>query len=235
MSSYTQQSSRATSAAEFHHALLRPAILQILRAQGYHSSTPSTIDAITSLATRYMTNLAQQTAQYAALNNEVGSPGIPDLVDLRLAMEDCGALDPAGDFTVQMLAGEEDTKGVENFIQWAKGPKNKRIRQVAGVHKPATGEVSVDGIEEPRETEYLSALKRKHNRTGDDAKYAHTILGRGIVDPEPRENLAVVWANKRHKDAHHRPEPVADTESRPASSGLSSLAEEDIAMMDMEF
>ncbi|KAI0890649.1 uncharacterized protein GGS22DRAFT_151501 [Annulohypoxylon maeteangense] len=240
MSSQTQQTqeiSRAPNAFEIHHALLRPVILQIMRAQGYHSSTPATVDAFTSLTVKYMMAISRQTAQYANVMDEDGVSCVPDIVDVRMALEDCGALKPEKDFTEQLFAGQEDTRGVDNFIEWATGPKNLRIRKVAGLDKPTVGDTEMEGAEELRETDYLSALKRKHNRTADDSKYAHTILGRGIIEPDPKENPIHQWAIQMHDRANRPPEAeVAPEESpRPASSGLSSLADEDVAMMDMDF
>ncbi|KAI0842986.1 hypothetical protein F5Y06DRAFT_256601 [Hypoxylon sp. FL0890] len=235
MSSHNQHPHRTPTPSELHHALLKPAILQILRAQGYYSSTPATVDAITELAGNYLTIIARQTAVHASINNEVGAPGIPDVVDVRMALEDCGALWPERDFTSQQFKGE-DTRGVDEFIRWATGKKNQRIRKVAGLDKPIAGEV--EGVDEPPPTDYLSALKRKHNKTGDDSKYAGTIIGRGIVESEAstEENIIHAWKRQRHETAQRPPEPeVPDTDSRPPSSGLSSLADEDVAMIDMDF
>ncbi|OTB02089.1 hypothetical protein M426DRAFT_62845 [Hypoxylon sp. CI-4A] len=239
MSSYNQhsQTHRNPTASQIHLALLRPAIIQILRAQGYHSSYNDTVDTLTELAANYLMAIARHAARYASLNNEVGVSGIPDVVDVRMAMEDCGALWPERDFTAQEISGEEDTRGVDGFISWALGKKNQRIRKVAAVGKPIVGDDGAEAIEEQRDTDYLSALKRKHNKTGDDSKYAGTILGRGLTEPEPvpEENDIHEWMNKRHKAAERPPEPeiVPDHDSRPPSSGLSSLADEDV--MDMEF
>ncbi|KAI2470047.1 hypothetical protein F4781DRAFT_430783 [Annulohypoxylon bovei var. microspora] len=241
MSSQPQQSHRAPGPDEIHHALLRPVILQILRAQGYHSSTPATVDTVTGLTAKYLMAISREVARCASVNNEGGASSIPDIVDIRMAFENCGAMKPNRDFTEQELTGEEDTRGVDDFIQWAMGPQNIRIRKVAGLHKQTAGDAEVDGVEEPRETDYLSALKRKHNRTGDDSKYASTIIGWGIVEPEAngKQNPVHDWAFQMHDLSRRLPEPVVadvtEVESpRPASSGLSSLADEDVAMMDME-
>jgi len=60
------------------HALLRPAILQILRATGYHSAKTSVIDSITDLAARYFLHLCHLTALYASHNNdELSLPSLP--------------------------------------------------------------------------------------------------------------------------------------------------------------
>ncbi|KAI0383715.1 hypothetical protein F5Y04DRAFT_19590 [Hypomontagnella monticulosa] len=240
MSSYAKSPRHPPSADEIHHALLRPAVLQILRAQGYYSSTPATVDALTELTANYFTAISRSTAQHAGLNNEVGSPSIPDIVDVRLAFEECGVLWPEREFTSQELRGEEDTRGIDEFIRWAKGKKNQRIRKVAALDKPAAGDV-VEGVEEQRDTDYLSSLKRKHNKTDQDSKYAGTILGKGLVEAEnnteeDNESNIQAWARKMHESAQRPPEPeVVDVESRPPSSGLSSLADEDVAMIDMEF
>lgn len=58
------------------HALLRPAILQILRATGYHGAKTSVLDSVTDLAARYLLHLCQLTALYAAHNND-GLPPAP--------------------------------------------------------------------------------------------------------------------------------------------------------------
>ncbi|KAI1093573.1 hypothetical protein F5B19DRAFT_491416 [Rostrohypoxylon terebratum] len=235
MSSQDLQNLRGPDAYELHHALLRPVILQIMRAQGYHSSTPATVDAFTSLVARYMMTVSRRVAKVASARDENGVSCVPDITDVRMALEDCGAFKPNKEFTEQVYYGKEDTRGVDNFIQWAMGPKNMRIRKVAGLDKPTAGEAEIEGAEEFRETDYLSSLKRKHNRTGDDSKYASTILGRGVVEPELRENPVREWAERMHKRANRPPQPEAPEDSpRPPSSGLSSLADEDVDRMQMD-
>ncbi|OBT50709.1 hypothetical protein VE04_09459, partial [Pseudogymnoascus sp. 24MN13] len=49
------------SSHAIHHALLRPCVLHILRAAGYHSTKPSVLDALTDIAGRYMHLLATST------------------------------------------------------------------------------------------------------------------------------------------------------------------------------
>ena len=55
------------------HALLRPAVLQILRATGYHSAKTSVLDSVTDLAARYFLHLCHLTALYATHNNTLGN------------------------------------------------------------------------------------------------------------------------------------------------------------------
>ncbi|KAI1491922.1 hypothetical protein F5X96DRAFT_692790 [Biscogniauxia mediterranea] len=269
MSSHAQQQpSRPLTPSEIHHALLRPAILQILRAQGYYSSTPGTVDAVTELAGSYLGAIARRAAQHAALHpnpDAAAPPAAPTLTDVRLALEECGALWPERELVSQELRGEEDTRGVDDFIRWATGRKNLRIRKVAGVAAPppagggasgatttaaavsaaaaAAAEAEEEGIVEERPTDYLDALKRKHNKTDQDSKYAGTILGKStdhgevLIEGGGETSLAA-WAQKMHDAAVRppRPSPEADPDSpRPPSSGLSSLTDGDVDMiMDFE-
>ena len=52
-----------------YHALLRPAVLQILRATGFHSAKPSVLDSLTDVAARYFLTLCQTTARFASHNS----------------------------------------------------------------------------------------------------------------------------------------------------------------------
>jgi transcription initiation factor TFIID subunit 3 len=193
------------------HALLRPAVLQILRATGYHSAKTSVIDSVTDLAARYFLHLCQLTAVYAAHNNEdlppslllhpahhlaengngssssstVGGEGdvgggggdggvggvpaaapeiapaavpaaatatatattgsgsgsgagivnpvipAPTIVDVRMALQRSGALLPERLPEEQEYLGEEDMRGVENFVAWAMGSVNREIKRIA--------------------------------------------------------------------------------------------------------
>ncbi|TGJ83576.1 hypothetical protein E0Z10_g5179 [Xylaria hypoxylon] len=248
---------RPYTPSEIHLALLRPAILQILRAQGYYASTPSTIDCLTELAGQYLYNISKRTAEHAASNNYLGPPGTPEVVDVRLALEECGGLcpgaEPAPPTKRRRLSPNdaangdetEDTRGVDEFIRWAMGRKNQRIRKIAGVvADPGAIEVGVEGEEgavEEKPSDYLDALKRKHNKTDQDSKYAGTILGRSIdhgevlVEGGPDTSLAA-WAARMREASLRPPDPHPtgdnDNDSRPPSSGLSSLADEEMEMMD---
>ncbi|GAP83491.1 putative bromodomain associated domain protein [Rosellinia necatrix] len=262
---------RPYTPSEIHLALLRPAILQILRAQGYYASTPSTIDCLTEIAGQYLYTIAKRTAENATMNNYLGPPGTPDVVDVRLALEYCGALWPGADpappakrrrlsrgdavddddhdgASLEYDDEEEDTSGVDEFIRWAMGRKNQRIRKIAGVVAPpgaiATGGEGEDGtVEEEKPSDYLDALKRKHNKTDQDSKYAGTILGRSIdhgevlIEGGPDTSLAA-WAARMREASLRPPDPQptgdTDSDSRPPSSGLSSLADEEVEMMNFD-
>lgn len=133
------------------HALLRPAVLQILRATGYHSAKTSVLDSVTDLAARYFLHLCQLTAVYAAHNNDAPpallapaaaegpgttphqNPAIPapSIVDVRMALQRVGALLPERLEEEQEYLGEEDTRGVEAFVAWAMGALNREIARIA--------------------------------------------------------------------------------------------------------
>jgi transcription initiation factor TFIID subunit 3 len=126
-----------------HHSLLRPCVLHILRAAGYHSTRPSVLDTLTDLAARYMYLLAQSTAAHADLNHTELDITIQDV---RMAMQDCGALMPEKVIEDQEFEGVEDMRGVEEFLAWATGEGNKEIRRIAlgdGKEDYLTGQIHV--------------------------------------------------------------------------------------------
>lgn len=141
------------SSDELFLNLLRPAVLHILRASGFHYGKPSAVDTVVDLTARYITLLAERTAYNAYSNHNDATPNI---TDVRMAMQDCGLLVPT------MTAGEEewkqilrkpldfyneetgarameeqrrdaeDTADVREFADWVKGDQNKEIMRVAG-------------------------------------------------------------------------------------------------------
>jgi transcription initiation factor TFIID subunit 3 len=116
------------STPAFHHSLLRPCVLHILRAAGYHSTRPSVLDTLTDIAGRYMLLLAQSAAEHSSLNHIELELSIEDV---RMAMQDCGAIAPEKILEEQIYDGEEDARGVDAFLEWAMGPENKEIRRIA--------------------------------------------------------------------------------------------------------
>ncbi|KAJ4295891.1 hypothetical protein N0V88_004593 [Collariella sp. IMI 366227] len=254
------------------HALLRPAVLQILRATGYHSAKTSVLDAATDLAARYFFRLCQLTALYATHNSNINndsfpedplssipggfipaagssnSPGAaaaaavpaPTIVDVRMALQQVGALLPERLPEEQEFLGGEDMRGVEAFLAWAMGPLNREVKRIA-----------LDGVDEAGD--YLDALKKKHSKNDDDSKYLGTLLGKSIehgdVLVEGGECPSIfVWEERRKIAGQKTPEPPlwrvnghgAEGEedgdgdndgegSRPGSSGLSSLGDRSIA------
>ncbi|EXF79816.1 bromodomain associated domain-containing protein [Colletotrichum fioriniae PJ7] len=258
------------------HALLRPAVLQILRATGYHAARPVVLDAVTELAARYMFALCQATARHAGDNDPQGDAG-PGMVDVRMALQELGAVPPddvlaegrgailgeildsldeegrseagaelaaaaaaaaaaapdgEGDLTMATPTAVaergrerekvvEDTRGVDEFIKWFSGPRNKAIREAA----VGDGELELG--------DYLNVLKKKHSKTGEDSKYHGTIIGKGNdvgeVQVEGGDLPSIhTWRSKMQGpppgSAPSATSPRIKEESRPPSSGLSSGA-----------
>ena len=111
-----------------YHELLRPCILQILRATGFHSTRPAVLDSLTDLAAGYLSLLCQRTALHAALGDAGEDGGLdPSVVDVRLALQDVGALNPEKTMAEQLFTGVEDTRGVDSFVEWFAGKQNKAI------------------------------------------------------------------------------------------------------------
>ena len=124
-----------------HHSFLRPPILQILRAAGFHSTRPSVLETVVDLTARYLLLLASTTASYST--NNVHFPE-PQLEDLCMAMQDCGVFRPQTTATEEEWLGEEDMRGVNAFLDWARGDVNKEIRRIAG--RADRGEGAKDAI-----------------------------------------------------------------------------------------
>ncbi|KAL1898081.1 hypothetical protein Cpir12675_002100 [Ceratocystis pirilliformis] len=221
----------------FFHALLRPCVLQILRATGYYGSRPSVVDTLTGLAVRYMILLCQKTGLHAMDNGHDLMPGV---VDVRMALQDMGTLLPERPLYEQDFLGEEDTRGVEEFIAWFDSSSAKAIDALP----------LYDG--ESEAPDYLTALKTKHSKTGEDSKYTATALGRPVDHGEilaegGGEELSTIqrWENKTRGPGaaplHIEPGSPVSThslDSRPPSSQLSSIgdqSEPDLGMdVDMD-
>ncbi|PNP50124.1 hypothetical protein THARTR1_09113 [Trichoderma harzianum] len=193
------------------HAFLRPSILQILRATGYHSTRPAVLDTLTDIAARYLTLLCEKTANNATNNH--GDAGDYDIVDVRMALQ-------------ELWKGEEDMRGVEEFIEWFAGTRMKEMMEMG------SGDTESDA------TDYLAALKKKHSKTGDDAKWQGTIFGKFndgneiLVEGGPITSISE-WISKRapETDAPHETteqngdKPDAAEMRRSPSSGLSSVGD----------
>ncbi|OKL58703.1 hypothetical protein UA08_06020 [Talaromyces atroroseus] len=156
-----------------HNALLRPPIIQILRAAGYHSTRPSVLDTLADLTARYLILLGSSAAEHAA-NSHPDDP-VPTLADILLALQDTGALRPQMKEFEEDWRGEEDTRGLDAFMAWFTGPANREIRRIAG-YIPSEGDVvDADLLEKE---DYLTVLKKKHSKTGEESRYAGTVLGK---------------------------------------------------------
>jgi transcription initiation factor TFIID subunit 3 len=117
--------------------------------------------------------LASATAAHAA-NAHPEDPS-PVLEDVYQALQDAGALRPQLKEWEEDWAGEEDLRGLESLLGWITGPVHREIRRIAGF-VPSEGDMVDPGAMEKED--YLTALKKKHSKTGEESRYAGTVLGK---------------------------------------------------------
>jgi len=212
---------------QLHTSLLRAPILHILRAQGFHSTRPSVLDTLVNITERYLLLLAETTRDHALLNH---NDPIPTVTDVRMALTDCGTLTPVltaaeqdwlekfrrpledfddlkhGDIRREgelRRRDEQDTQDVRDFIKWIVGDQNREIRRIAGVlPEPGPGG-TVNG------EDYLTVLKKKHSKTGEESRFQGTVLGKPAEDRPlkieggPVETLTE-WNNLMHDHSEHQ-------------------------------
>lgn len=145
------------SANALYSSLLRPPILHILRAAGFHATRPAVLDTIVDLAARYLTLLAAKTASHALTNHNDLTPTI---TDVRMALQDVGALWPQTGMMEEQCLGEEDTRGVDAFIEWMKGEGNNEIRRIAGLARVPGEVIDLDAVGEKED--FLAGLSFAH-------------------------------------------------------------------------
>jgi transcription initiation factor TFIID subunit 3 len=142
-----------SSPSQLNQSLLRPCILQILRATGFHSARPSVIDALTDITARFLVLLASRSVYWAQQNHK---SNYPDVTDIRLAMTDCGMLAPNTQASEEVWKeilrqpldeipernglrsvertrrDDEDTEDVQAFVGWFAGPVMGEIGRISG-------------------------------------------------------------------------------------------------------
>ena len=124
------------SAHPLQTALLRPVVLHILRAAGFHATRPAALDTLVDLTSRYIMLLATTAAMHAQCNHK---ESIPTITDVRMAMQDAAALKSHLSPLEEEFRGQEDVQSVNAFIDWVKGDFNGEIRRIAGL-LPSEGE-----------------------------------------------------------------------------------------------
>lgn len=177
------------STHDVYMALLRPAVLDILRAAGFNGAKPSVVDTVVDLTARYLTLLASRTAYNAYSNHNDLEP---DITDVRMAMQDCSLLvpsltaaeeiwkeilrkpleaynDPGARAEEERRRDREDTADVTTFIDWATGKQNEEIMRIAGTlkRKPEPGATLNDQEERDKHEmeDYLTCMSYHHGRT----------------------------------------------------------------------
>ncbi|KAI9876805.1 MAG: hypothetical protein M1830_005679 [Pleopsidium flavum] len=196
-----------------YSSLLRPPILHILRAAGFHGTRPAVLDTLVDLTARYIMLLGSVTASNAYSNH---NDACPDITDLHMALQDVGALPPQMDPTEESWNGEEDLRGLEAFLDWMKGDGNMEIRRIAGL-APTEGEV-IDVETLGQKEDYLTALKKKHSKTGEESRYQGTALG---IEGEDKV-VRIEGGHAESIQAWEARNRVAVKPPRASSSGISS-------------
>ncbi|KAL8731115.1 MAG: hypothetical protein Q9166_003643 [cf. Caloplaca sp. 2 TL-2023] len=224
------------SSHAIYTTLLRPPVLHILRAAGFHATKPAVLDTLVDLTARYLALLASHSAVHAQENHY--DPTLT-VTDVRMALQDVGALWPQKSAMEEHLTGEEDMRGIEAFVKWAMGEESREIRRVAGLIET---EAPLPGIDVPAEKEdfltgmclkrppnihgaypSFAALKKKHNKTGESSRFQGTVLGSSVEEKPVRieggsvESLQEWTANLRKTSLKENISPA-----RQPSSALSS-------------
>ncbi|KAK4507433.1 hypothetical protein PRZ48_001168 [Zasmidium cellare] len=198
---------------DLHRALLRPAIIHILRASGFHSTKPSVLETLVNLAERHITLLASTTAQHAWSSH---NDPVPTITDVRMALSDCGVLTPLDDPAEEawkerlrrplseladvpkggrqrMMAekrkrDDEDTRDVREFAKWYDSSQFREMKRVAGMTPDASavGGIPAVGVggSVVQADDFLTTLKKKQGKAGDDSRLQGTVLGRTADDKE---------------------------------------------------
>lgn len=182
------------------HALLKPAVIQMLRAAGFQGTRPAVADTLTEITSKYIMLLASQAMAFAHLNH---GDAIPDITDTRMALMNCALLQPGQTASEEMWKellrqpideipegsvlrkkeaekrDEEDTHEIKAFISWFDGPVYKEQMRIAGLAKESiSAEVIAEGLELVKHVDYFTALKQKHSKTGEVSRFQGTVLGK---------------------------------------------------------
>lgn len=76
----------------------------------------------------------------------------PTIMDVRMALQDAGALYPQIGVMEEQCRQEEDLRGVKAFVDWMQGEVNHEIRRVAGLATtPGEPVVDIDALETGKE------------------------------------------------------------------------------------
>lgn len=203
------------------NALLRPPIIQILRAAGFHATRPSVLDTMTDLVANYLMILASSATAHAS-NAHPDDP-TPVLEDIYQALQDAGALRPQLRDWEEDWQGEEDTRGLDSFLNWFSGSANREIRRIAGF-LPSEGDM-LDPASLEKE-DFLTTLKKKHSKTGEESRYAGTVLGKSAEEhPVVIEGgVASIW-EWGNQTRSKTPGYLAESDSSGVSSAPSHLSD----------
>ena len=150
-----------SSASTLHLALLRPSVIQILRAAGFHAANPAVLDVLTDLCARYLLLVASRTADQLCsrtLLDDCSHQELellsPTISDVRLGLTSSAAfsstMTPSEEAWCESLRrplssfptrardkerrrrDEQDTRDVCELLDWAAGPSAHEERRIVG-------------------------------------------------------------------------------------------------------
>lgn len=162
--------SSTMSTQALYSSLLRPPILHIIRAAGFHSTRPAVLDTVVDLTVCYLMLLASSTVSHAHSNH---NDACPDITDIRMALQDVGAFVPQMSAMEELWNGEEDMRGLENFLDWVKGDVHKEIRRIAGLASTEGEVVDIEALQQKEDfltSKLLSSLKSRVNSLLDSVE-----------------------------------------------------------------
>ncbi|KAL8709238.1 MAG: hypothetical protein Q9220_005981 [cf. Caloplaca sp. 1 TL-2023] len=210
------------SSNSLYSSLLRPPILHILRAAGFHATKPAVLDTLVDLTARYLALLAAKSAERAQENH---NDLFLTITDVRMAFQDAGAFWPEKSAMEEHITGEEDMRGVQSFIRWMMGDENREIRRIAGL---SDSDPPMPGVDIPTEKEdYLTVLKKKHNKTSESSRFHATVLGDSTeekvirIEGGPSETLND-WGTTLRKQSLRRGTSTPSQDDSVLSSTISS-------------
>ncbi|KXL47381.1 MAG: hypothetical protein FE78DRAFT_144211 [Acidomyces sp. 'richmondensis'] len=237
--------------SDLHRALLRPAIIHILRAAGFNSTKPAVLDTLVNLAERYLILLASTSVQHAMLSH---NDPVPSVTDVRMALTECGALLPADSAAEEEWReimrtpihelDEEDVRDITNFKRWFDGPQHTEMRRIAGMlpDPSATGSLPAVGVGGGivHGEDFLTMLKKKHGKGGDESRLQGTVLGKTAEDREivleggPVQRIRDWRPRQRDRSGNSRKQSGMTEEKMmtPVEQSLETVIEPDEVLME---
>lgn len=164
-----------STAQDFHFAILRISVAQILKANGIDRITPSMLDLMTDLYIRHLDLLAT-TCTKLSRNTPV------TLHDAGLAMSLTGVLKP-----MRVYDEDENEEASLRFVEWAK-ESAANFQTVSKVVVPPQGPTlnpvkdkeKEEADQEPQKVkteEWLQSLMKKQVKVGHEKRFNGTVLG----------------------------------------------------------
>jgi transcription initiation factor TFIID subunit 3 len=244
-------------------------MIHILRGAGFHSTKPSVLDTLTNLAERHLLLLASTAAQFAMLSHNDPIPTITDmrmalsecgvihsLTDpseeawkerMRKPLTEIADVPQAGrqrQAAQKRKRDEEDTKDVREFTRWFDSMQHKEARRVAGMIPEASvgGALPAVGVGGGvvQAEDFLTTLKKKHPKAGDDSRLRGTVLSQlpdekdVVIEGGPVQHIWEWTPNVGKTLLVEDPTVAADEDDDNSSLSSLSASADQLDMMEVE-